>query len=244
MVKVYRILPAAPAVRLLVFDLDGTLIDSRKDLSESVNAMLRVFGLPAQEENRIASYIGDGAGMLVGRALAAAGADPALQPVALESFLDYYREHKLDHTRAYPGVAEQLSALRDAMPGARMAVLTNKPVRASREICEGLGLAQFFFEIYGGNSFATKKPEPEGLLKLIAKAGVRPEETVMIGDSDVDIRTARAAGAWSLGCRYGLSPHTMADMEGRRMVDAVVDAPGEWAEALGVVVAEEASHGF
>ncbi len=115
----------------------------------------------------------------------------------------------------------------------RMAVLTNKPVRASQEICEGLGLSGFFFEVYGGNSFATKKPEPEGLLKLMAEAGAQAGETVMIGDSDVDVRTARAAGAWSLGCRFGVSPHGIADMEAKQLVDVVVDAAGEWAEALG-----------
>ncbi len=221
-------------LRLLVFDLDGTLIDSKKDLVEAVNATLRQFGLSAQAPDRIASYIGDGAGMLVRRALEAEDADVALLPAALEAFLAYYREHKLDHTLPYPGVVEQLALLKQMLP-VKMAVLTNKPVRASREICEGLGLAGFFFEIYGGNSFAAKKPEPEGLLKLMAEAGARPEETVMVGDSDVDIRTARAAGAWALGCRYGLSPHTIADMQARELVDVVVDAPGEWAEALGVL---------
>ncbi len=240
MIHTYRPLPSA-RLRLLVFDLDGTLIDSKKDLTEAVNAALGLHGLPPQAEERIASYIGDGAAMLVRRALEADGADPALAPPVLEAFLEYYREHKLDHTLPYPGVLKQLAVLRDALP-VRMAVLTNKPVRASREICEGLGLSEFFFEVYGGNSFVTKKPEPEGLLKLMAEAAAKPEETVMIGDSDVDVRTARAAGAWSLGCRYGLSPHGIAEMEARQLVDVVVDAAEEWAEALGVL--KEANHGF
>ena len=228
MVHTLRPIPSGQ-IKLLVFDLDGTLIDSKRDLVEAVNATLRGFGLPGQEPEQIASYIGDGAGMLVRRALEAEGADPALAEPALEAFLAYYREHLLDHTLPYPGVLEQLRAL----PGIK-AVLTNKPVRASREICRGLGLSEFFFEIYGGNSFATKKPEPEGLLRLIAEAGVRPEETVMVGDSDVDIRTARAAGTWSLGCRYGLSPSTIADMQERQLVDVVVDSADEWAAGLGV----------
>ncbi len=227
-----RSIPAAQ-LRLLVFDLDGTLIDSKKDLVEAVNATLVQFGLRPQPEDRIASYIGDGAGMLVKRALAADGADASLAPGALEAFLAYYREHKLDHTRVYRGVLEQLAALGEAMP-VKMAVLTNKPVRASAEICAGLGLAPFFFRTYGGNSFSTKKPDPEGLEKLMAEAGARPEATVMIGDSDVDIRTARAAGAWSVGCRYGFSPHSIADMEVKELVDVVVDSPAEWTEALGV----------
>ena len=240
MIRTHRPIPSAQ-LRLLVFDLDGTLIDSKCDLTEAVNAALSAHGLPAQAEERIASYIGDGAAMLVRRALEADGADPALADPVLEAFLAYYREHKLDHTLPYPGVPEQLAALREALP-VQMAVLTNKPVRASREICEGLGLNEFFFEVYGGNSFATKKPEPEGLRKLMAEAGAQASETVMIGDSDVDVRTARAAGAWSLGCRYGLTPDGIADMEAKQLVDVVVDAAGEWAEALGAL--KEASRGL
>ena len=160
------------------------------------------------------------------------GADPSLAPAALEAFLAYYHAHKLDHTRVYPGVREQLEQLAETGV-VRMAVLTNKPVRASREICEALGLAPFFFAVYGGNSFATKKPEAEGLLRLMDEAGAQPAATVMIGDSDVDVRTALGAGAWSLGCRWGLAPQTMAAMEARGMVDVVVDRAEEWAEVLG-----------
>ena len=231
MVRVLRPIPAAQ-LRLLVFDLDGTLIDSRRDLVEAVNAMLLQFRLPPQDDDRIASYIGDGAGMLVQRALAAAGTDASLASAALDAFLAYYREHKLDHTRVYNGVPAQLALLRESLP-VLMAVLTNKPVKPSQEICAALRLSPFFFSIYGGNSFDTKKPDPEGLQKLMAEAGVRPEETVMIGDSEVDIRTARAAGAWSIGCRYGLSPHTIVEMEAKQLVDVVVDSTHDWAEALG-----------
>jgi phosphoglycolate phosphatase len=237
-----RNIPSAQ-LRLLVFDLDGTLIDSRRDLVESVNAALAEFGLPVQDENRIASYIGDGAGMLVQRALAFADADPALGPAALEAFLAHYRRHKLDHTRLYPGVLETLALLRAHLP-VKMAVLTNKPVHPSIEICEALELAPFFFSIYGGNSFATKKPEPEGLLKLMAEAGAKPNETVMIGDSDVDVRTAKAAGAWSIGCRFGLSPQTIAEMEQEKLVDAVVDEAAEWADLLGVFSLKGAARGL
>ncbi len=230
MAHLYRAIPTEK-LRLLVFDLDGTLIDSKRDLVESVNAALHAFSLPAQAPERIASYIGDGAGMLVTRALEADGADPELQPAVLDAFLGYYREHLLDHTLPYPGVTAALEELA-ALP-LQMAVLTNKPVRASRDICAGLGLQRCFFEVYGGNSFATKKPGPEGLLKLMAEAGARPEETVMIGDSDVDVRTAQAASTWALGCRYGLSPHGIADMEARGLVHAVVDSAAEWVAVLG-----------
>lgn len=242
MAQVLRSIPSAQ-LRLLVFDLDGTLIDSRKDLVEAVNATLVQFQLPTQDESRIASYIGDGAAVLVQRALAAGGADPSVAPAALEAFLAYYRIHKLDHTRLYPGVLETLTELQANLP-VKMAVLTNKPVRPSIEICEALGLSPFVFRIYGGNSFATKKPDPEGLHKLMAEAGAKPDETVMIGDTDVDIRTAKAVGAWSIGCRFGLSPHTIADMEAQQLVDAAVDSAGEWAGALGIMRLEESHNGL
>ncbi len=230
MLSVLRPLPVQQ-IRLVVFDLDGTLIDSRKDLCNAVNAMLVEFKRQPLPEEIIASYIGDGAGMLVRRALG----DPHNEPLvedALEHFLAYYREHKLDHTYVYAGVMEALAALR-ALPDGReraMSVLTNKPIGPSRAICEALELSPHFFRIYGGDSFATKKPDPVGLLALMQEAGARPEETLMVGDSDVDLLTAQRAGTWSLGCRYGLSPHTLENMP----ADVLVDTPHEWMEALGV----------
>lgn len=217
------------AVRLLVFDLDGTLIDSRQDLVNSVNAMLSHLGRPELHDDVIASYIGDGAGMLVRRALDDPDDENYFES-ALTYFLDYYREHKLDYTRIYPGVMESLEALRlDADGGVRkMAVLTNKPVNPSRAICEALGLSPYFFQIYGGNSFATKKPDPQGLKALIREAGVDPFETVMIGDSEIDVQTARSAGAWALGCRFGLAPQTLDAAE----ADCLVDSADDWTDAL------------
>ena len=233
MFEVLRPIPAA-RLRLLVFDLDGTLIDSRKDLSNSVNAMLTKLGCTTLPEAVIASYIGDGAGMLVRRALGDP-VDEALVDRALGLFLDSYREHKLDTTYVYKGVTAALDVLSRRADGEaqQMAVLTNKPVVPSKEICAALGLAPYFFSIRGGNSFATKKPDPEGLRQLMREADVRPEETLMVGDSEVDVLTARAAGAWSLGCRYGLSPHTIDAMREGGLVDAVVDTPEDWVPALG-----------
>ncbi len=217
------------AVRLLVFDLDGTLIDSRQDLVNSVNAMLDHLNRPQLPDKVIASYIGDGAGMLVRRALGDPD-DEAYLDEALTYFLDYYRVHKLDFTRVYPGVMESLEALRlDPDGGVRkMAVLTNKPVNPSRAICDALGLSPYFFQIYGGNSFPTKKPDPQGLNTLIREAGVDPFETVMIGDSDIDVLTARSSGAWAVGCRFGLAPHTLDAAE----PDCLVDLPADWTDAL------------
>ena len=217
------------AIRLLVFDLDGTLIDSRQDLVNSVNAMLDHLDRPRLHDGVIASYIGDGAGMLVRRALGDPG-DESYFDAALTYFLDYYRVHKLDFTRVYPGVMESLEALRLDGDGCarKMAVLTNKPVNPSRAICEALGLSPYFFQVYGGNSFSTKKPDPEGLKALIREAGVDPFETVMIGDSHIDVETARSAGAWVVGCRFGLAPDTLDAAE----PDCLVDSAADWTEAL------------
>ena len=223
MLKIYRPIPAGP-LRLLVFDLDGTLIDSGADLCASVNAMLRNFGLPELPQKVIATYIGDGAARLVGRSLGEPD-DPAFLDSALTYFLDYYREHKLDHTYVYPGVFAALDSLRTERS---MAVLTNKPINPSLAICEALGLSPYFFRIYGGNSFTTKKPDPEGLLALMKEAGATAQETLMIGDSDVDILTARNAGVWSIGCSYGLSPHTLETVP----PDYLVDSPADWPLAL------------
>jgi phosphoglycolate phosphatase len=228
--------------RLLIFDLDGTLIDSSLDLCNSVNAALEHVGRPTLPNELIASYIGDGAAMLVRRAVGDPGDLDSLQPDealverTYSYFIEYYREHKLDNTRCYNGVLEALQTIRDRHPALPMAVLTNKPVVPSREICEALGLAPFFFQNYGGNSFKTKKPDPEGLLAILAEARERldptlfPEQTVMIGDSDVDVLTARRAGARAIGCSFGLAPHTLEAAK----PDAIVASPADWPAALGL----------
>lgn len=217
--------------RLVVFDLDGTLIDSQIDLANSVNAMLQHLGKPVLPHAVIAGYIGDGVSMLVRRALGDPEGDVHDQEyvdAALTFFLDYYRVHKLDFTYVYDGVVAALEAIRTTWPDLPMAVLTNKPVRPSRDICAHFGLDRFFFQNYGGNSFHTKKPDPAGLLTLMSEAGATPAETVMVGDSDVDILTARNCGARSIGCMFGLAPDRLAAAE----PDAVVDSPGEWLEAV------------
>lgn len=204
-------LPSWPSLELLVWDLDGTLIDSGPDLVASVNAALIAMRRSPLPEAEVARYVGDGAAMLMQRALGlAAPLDPAALALAaegLERFLEHYAQHKLDHTVLYPGVAEGLQAL--AAAGFQMAVLTNKPVRPSREIVEGLGVASYFQAVYGGDSFSRKKPDPVGLHALIAESGARAAETAMIGDSAVDIRTGRAAGVWTCGVSYGFAPAAM-----------------------------------
>jgi phosphoglycolate phosphatase len=235
MVRILRPIPVEQ-LKLLVFDLDGTLIDSAQDLCNSVNATLRHFGREPLTDGVVAGYIGDGAILLMRRALFGRDAvevDEALLARAYDFFLVYYREHKLDFTYAYDGVLEALAALKqlhDAAdrPGRLMAVLTNKPVNPARAICEALGLAPYFLKIYGGNSFATKKPDPEGLRALMTEAGALADETVMIGDSEVDVKTARNAGAWSIGCTFGLAPQSLEE----NPPDVLVDSPADWTAAL------------
>lgn len=238
MIRVYRTIPVE-RLKLLVFDLDGTLIDSAQDLCNSVNATLKECGLAPLEDRAIAGFVGNGAPLLMRRSLAmAAGAAPEVVEEeqfkrAYGFFLQYYREHKLDFTYVYEGVLEALKALGELHdgPGAKlrtMAVLTNKPVRPARGICEGLGLADYFLHIYGGDSFAAKKPDPLGLRTLMEETGAAPEETVMIGDSQVDVETARNAGVWSLGCAFGFGPQNLMETP----PDVVVSTAAEWTRAL------------
>jgi phosphoglycolate phosphatase len=209
------------AIKLVIFDLDGTLIDSRLDLVHSVNAALRHIGRPELPDDVIASYVGDGAPILIQRALGGETIDEALVRKGLEFFLSYYREHKLDHTTVYPGVVESLTAIQSLANGTprKMAVLTNKPVGPSRAIVDALGLGRFFAQVYGGNSFASKKPEPEGALKLLQESGARPEQAVIVGDSHTDVETGRNAGLWTVAVTYGFAPHTLADQHPDIVVD-------------------------
>lgn len=235
---------------LLVFDLDGTLIDSSLDLCLAVNAAMSHVGAPELPHELITGYIGDGAAMLVRRALGDPGdldssltERPAHQhrfETAFAHFLEFYREHKLDNTRLYEGVLEALTEIRKRDPHLPMAVLTNKPVRPSRDICNALGVSPFLFANYGGNSFETKKPDPAGLRVLMREArelwkaqgvspdDLRPEDVLMVGDSEADILTARRAGARSLGCTYGLAPHSLQLAK----PDMTCGSPAEWPDRL------------
>jgi phosphoglycolate phosphatase len=216
-------------IRLLVFDLDGTLIDSRLDLIHSVNAMLQHIGRPALDGDVIASYVGDGAPALVRRAVGDTD-DEALFRRALEYFLGYYRLHKLDHTTVYEGIAETLASVANPTNGVRrqMAVLSNKPVNPSRDILHALGLGEFFVRIYGGNSFTTKKPDPLGARTILQETGVAADETLMIGDSAVDVLTGRNAGVWTCGVTYGFAPHLLGEVP----PDVLIETPRELGELL------------
>ncbi|MDP8982777.1 MAG: HAD-IA family hydrolase [Acidobacteriota bacterium] len=193
---------------LLIFDLDGTLIDSRLDLADSVNATRRYMELPPIDNELVYSYVGNGAPVLMRRALGPEVSDADVAR-ALDFFIRYYSQHCLDNTALYPGVREALDLFRER--GARLAVLTNKPVRISGQIVRGLGLGDHFFRIYGGNSFEQKKPDPIGIETLLSETGLARDRAVMVGDSAVDIRTARNAGIQSCGVLYGFQPETFQD---------------------------------
>lgn len=212
------------SINLVIFDLDGTLIDSRLDLIQSVNAMLVHFKRPELPGEVVASYVGDGAPMLVRRALGDPK-DHKFVKQALEFFLSYYREHKLDHTVVYEGVPEALKQIQSNGTARKMAVLSNKPVRPSRAILEALGLAPLFVRIYGGDSFETKKPDPLGVRTLLNETGTAAENTLIVGDSSIDVLTGRNAGIATCGVTYGFAPHTLGEVP----PDLVLDSPQELA---------------
>ena len=216
------------SIQLVIFDLDGTLIDSRLDLVHSVNAALRHIERPELPEHVIASYVGDGAQILIQRALGGEQVDEAIVRKGLEFFLTYYRAHKLDHTTVYEGIIDALAAIERPVSGQRreLAVLTNKPVVPSRAIVEALRMKKFFVQIYGGNSFATKKPDPEGARKLLEECGISAEHAVIVGDSHTDVETGHNAGLWTVGVTYGFAPESLADAK----PDVIVDHPRELTE--------------
>jgi len=210
-------------VDLLIFDLDGTLIDSRQDLADAGNAARVHMGMPPLADERVWSYVGNGAPVLVRRLLGADATESQVEE-ALEFFLEYYRDHMLDNTRLYPGVQEALDRLRES--GVTMTVLTNKPVRVSRAILEGLGAGSHFRQVYGGNSFEFKKPHPIGIETLMTECGIGRERTMMVGDSSVDVQTARNAHVQSCGVTYGLQPESLIsvppDLKVERMEELAV----------------------
>ena len=205
---------------LLVFDLDGTLVDSELDLANSVNATLEKIGREPLSVELIASYVGQGVSVLISRALGA-DATPELVERATESFLKHYREHMLDNTTTYPGVREAL----DELDGRKMAVLTNKPVNFSRTMLEGLGLAKRFLRIYGGNSFENKKPDPIGLHRLMEETQVPATGTLMIGDSISDVLAGRNAGVWTCGVTYGFGAPTLDEAPPDIRIDYLRELP-------------------
>jgi phosphoglycolate phosphatase len=216
-------------IRLAVFDLDGTLVDSRRDLASAANALLEGSGAPPLDEEAVGRMVGDGAAMLVHRAFEAAGhAEPE---DALSRFLVLYGERLLETTRPYPGTVELLEALEGRTA---MAVLTNKPRAMADAVLSGLGLRRYFSDVFGGDGPYPRKPQPDGLRALMEAADVDGKAAMMIGDSVVDLRTARGAGARICLARYGFS---FANVPAGELCgdEWIVDAPLDLATRLGVV---------
>jgi phosphoglycolate phosphatase len=189
---------APPPLSLVVFDLDGTLVDSREDLAAAANATLHASGLAPLEVDAVAAMVGEGVRTLLDRAFAARGAVPP--PEAVERFLEVYDRRLIERTRPYAGVRETLAALEGRVA---MAVLTNKPTAPARQILEGLGLAPVFAAVVGGDGPFPRKPAPDGLLGLARQAAVPPAAVLMVGDSWIDAETALNAGTRFCLARYG-----------------------------------------
>jgi len=214
---------APSPIHLIVFDLDGTLIDSRRDITDAANALLESCGAPPLSEDRIGGMVGDGAATLVARAFHASGIERPAD--ALERYLSLYHERLLVHTRPYPGMVDTLGVLSGRT---RLAVLTNKPLRATLEILDGLELARFFDRgaVLGGDGPFARKPDPTALQHLQTRAAVEPGASVVVGDSAIDCRTARAASTPLCIARYGFGFATLAaDMLSAR--DRIIDSPRE-----------------
>jgi phosphoglycolate phosphatase len=209
---------------LLIFDLDGTLIDSKEDLCCAVNATRMHCGLPPLANETVYSYVGEGAPVLIRRTLGPGATDEQVAD-ALSFFLAYYKDHMIDHTVLYPGVRETLDRLLKA--GVKMAVLTNKPVVMSRAIVKALGMGTHFRRVYGGNSFDQKKPHPVGIETLMSECESTRDRTMMVGDSGVDIRTARNAQVKACGVTYGFQPDTLAADPPDLLVDRF-EQLGDW----------------
>ncbi|HEX4167480.1 MAG TPA: HAD hydrolase-like protein [Bryobacteraceae bacterium] len=204
---------------LLIFDLDGTLIDSSEDLAISTNAARARFGLPPLSQEIVNSYVGNGAAVLVRKAMGPDASEASVAE-ALAYFLKFYRAHALEHTRLYGGMREAVTQLAQEH---QLAVLTNKPQKISFDILASLKLETCFLCVIGGDTLAVKKPDPLGIVTLMEHAGAGADRTLMVGDSSVDISTARNASVRSCGVLWGFQPETFEMMA----PDFLVDKPGE-----------------
>jgi len=211
------------AVPIVVFDLDGTLVDTAPDLHAALNQMLRERGRSALSLPQVKRMIGDGVPALVARALAASGADPADAAGALPRFLELYEANATRLSRPYPKVLETLASLRQR--GYRTSICTNKPQRATIAVVEGLGLGELFDGIAGGDRFPVRKPDPGHLLGLIGELDGRIEASAMIGDSENDAAVARAAGVPLVLMRYGYARVDPASLAADALLDHFSELP-------------------
>ena len=214
-------------MRLIVFDLDGTLIDSRQDLADAANALIAQRGGSPLPVDAVTAMVGEGAALLVRRALTAAGLTVNVD-ADLPRFLELYDERLLAHTRLYPGTMDALERLASQ---ATLAVLTNKPQRPTETILRGLKIDRHFAQVIGGDTAFGRKPDPAGLRHIISTAGAADAKTVLVGDSAIDLRTARAAGIRLCLVKYGFGfPLAVPELTGQ---DALIEAPDQLVAVLG-----------
>lgn len=205
-------------IKLLIFDLDGTLVDTQDDLASSVNFALRSLSLPELEVAGVMRLVGDGMRKLLQRALPRSRQNDIDDAIAL--FRQHYAENLLVATRFYPGALEVL----DHFSARGLAVISNKPEAFTRTILEGLVVAERFGAILGGDSLPTLKPSPEPILHVMSQLGVQPEQTLMIGDSPSDIVAGKAAGAFTCAVTYGYRAEALlSDAEPDLMIDRLVE---------------------
>jgi len=222
-------LSKGPRFAAVLFDLDGTLVETRKDIATAINLALGGRGLPVLSVDRVARHVGHGARVLVTRCLEEAGvASPA--PDDIESlhraFHEHYLAHLLDTTFVYPGIPGVCEGI--ARAGGRMAIVTNKPIEAAKRILIGLGLSSYFPVVLGGDSLPQRKPDPAPLLRAIASLDADAGHALMIGDSQVDIDAARAAGIPVAAVAWGFTPKDALESASPDLLAEDAAALGEW----------------
>jgi phosphoglycolate phosphatase len=216
-------MPGLYAVQAIIFDLDGTLVDSAEDLRAALNKLLGELKLRPIEANEIKGMIGDGVLKLVERALVATNGDPEQRDFLLPRFLTLYQANPAALTRCYPGVLETLDALR--RKGFRLAVVTNKPVFATKKILEALSLAEFFPVVIGGDSLPQRKPDPAQLHEAARQLGVDVDQTLMVGDNIHDVEAAHAAGMRCVAVSYGYHHRPPSEFNADHLIDRFAELP-------------------
>lgn len=206
-------------LKAIIFDLDGTLVDSARDLQDATNILLAEEGLQPISLDEVKSMIGDGVAKLVERAIAATGGDLARLPALVGRFLKIYEANASRYTEAYPGVPDTLEGLKRL--GLPLAVVTNKPYAATIDILEVLGLRAFFGAVVGGDTLPERKPHPAPILMALDRLGVSPEEALMVGDNYHDVQAAHAAGVRAFAVTYGYSHGPHAELGAERLIDAM-----------------------
>ncbi|WP_414473129.1 phosphoglycolate phosphatase [Microvirga sp. M2] len=208
-------------LKAIIFDLDGTLVDSARDLQDATNALLAEEGLRQISLDETKSMIGDGAAKLVERAVSATGGDMTRLPALVARFLEIYQANASRHTEAYPGVADTLAGLRGL--GLPLAVVTNKPHAATMDILEALGLRGYFDAVIGGDTLPERKPHPAPVLMALGQLGVAPEAALMVGDNYHDVQAARAAGVRAFAVTYGYSHKPHAELGADRLIATMAE---------------------